>query len=136
MSLYASVADFKNRTTERAYSGMSDAFILAHLTDASELADAYLSQRGYEVPLTTVGNDLKGAICKIALYTAMTAYGYNPNSQAEEAVRMQYEDAMAFLRDVAKGVANLNTAITVAARTANGVAEVIRGDDEDCGRWE
>ena len=73
----------------------------AALAAASELADSYLRTR-YVLPLLAWGNDLRRAVCQIATYDLFVTRGYNPAAAADVNYRMRYEDAIAWLKSVAR----------------------------------
>lgn len=72
------------------------------LTDASSTIDGYLRSR-YRLPLAAVPQRLVGLACDIARFGLMHGEGKIPTDQAKDA----HDRAIAFLRDVAKGVADL-----------------------------
>lgn len=81
------------------------------LEAASETVDGYLRTAGYGVPIPTASltRDIKRAVCRIAAWDLLSeARGFAPSSSSDVnsdlAVRTNYEDAIAWLRDVAKGV--------------------------------
>lgn len=69
------------------------------LGDASELVNGYVSGR-YAVPLSPVPDPVHRWTCDIARY-------YLHRDQAPDRIRKAYEDAVAALKDVAKGVITL-----------------------------
>lgn len=75
--------------------------VAAALIKASEEIDSYLCQR-YTLPLATVPGVLLGICCDIAMYRL----SINSTAMTEEK-RTRYEDAIKWLRDVAKGVAGI-----------------------------
>lgn len=72
------------------------------LDSASAIADSYLSAK-FTLPLTAYGTDLKEAVCKIAAYNLLSARGFNPESGADANIRLRYQDAISWLKGVAKG---------------------------------
>lgn len=91
-----------------ATSGLSSDDLDAQLAAASAVADSYITSRGYSTPLATWGDDLRAAVCKIAAWSVLTNLrGVNPEDPGHEAIRQAHIDATYWLRDVAKGVANL-----------------------------
>lgn len=72
------------------------------LADASALIDSYLSQR-YTLPLPAVPEALKRACVDVALYQVV-----REGTQAADDYRLRYEDAIAWLRDLAAGKAALD----------------------------
>lgn len=124
----ATVADFRNRATERSLEGLDNAFIQGFLDEAESEIVSLLSPRGYETPLTFVGGtppeDLKGHQIRMALYRLMTARGFNQNSDAEIALRDGYLDAIKYLDRIAAGEVNLNVAMVATARRQSRLAGV------------
>jgi phage gp36-like protein len=72
------------------------------LEAASRIADGYLTSR-YVLPITTWGHDLRLCVCSIAAYHLLSGRGFNPEG-ADENMRLRFEDAMRWLREVNKGV--------------------------------
>ena len=72
------------------------------LEAASGLMDSYLRAR-YTLPIQRWGLELTHVCAGIASYTLMTSKGFDPNLSADEQLRLRYEDAMAWLRQVRKG---------------------------------
>lgn len=79
------------------------------LADADAVIDGYLAGR-YAVPLTPVPDNLPRVACQLARYGLLGA-------AADERARHDYEDAVAWLKDVAAGRVILPT-VTPAAETA------------------
>jgi phage gp36-like protein len=79
----------------------------AALAAASEVADSYLRSQ-FVLPLITWGTDLTRAVCMIAAYDLLVGRGYNPEAGADTNIRLRYEDAIAWLKDVARGLAALD----------------------------
>lgn len=88
------------------------------LADASAEIDSYLGTL-FAVPITPVPANLLRIACVIARYRLL-------GDAATEVARRDYEDARAFLRDVAAGRAKLEGAatLTAAAETAGTVTLV------------
>jgi phage gp36-like protein len=87
--------------TDRTKSGQVDDAVLARaLADADAEIDSYLAGR-YALPLDTVPPVVVAAACDLARFRL---YGI----RAPEPVRQRYEDARAWLRDLAAGKALLN----------------------------
>lgn len=70
------------------------------LENASGEIDSYLAQAGYTLPLATVPAFLVQRCCDIARYRL-------ENRNTRQEVIDRYKDAIAWLRDVAKGVATI-----------------------------
>lgn len=105
---YATQADLETRfkhqelveLTDEANLGVIDAAAVAvALADADAEINGYLAGR-YALPLTQTSPELVRLACDIARYKLYDA-------RATELVKARYDDAIAKLRDVAKGVASL-----------------------------
>jgi phage gp36-like protein len=66
------------------------------LEDADAEVDGYLSAAGYTLPLATAPLNLRNKCCDIARYRL-------DRNRPREDVRQRYEDAIAFLKDLASG---------------------------------
>lgn len=86
----------------------------AALDDAEETIHSYVAGR-YAIPLSPMPEPVRRISCEIALY-------YLYAEGAPDEVRKRYEDAIAWLKDVAKGVVQLQAASVgpAAPATANG----------------
>ncbi len=69
---------------------------------ACALADGYLGAK-FELPLTSWGKDLTLNVAKIAAFEALRMRGFAPEG-IDQAIRDGYTDAIAWLRDIARGV--------------------------------
>ena len=95
-------AEALDRLADLDGNGARDADKIARaLDDAAALIDGYIGQR-FPLPLTPPPAVLKNLSIDIAVYRLATDAGL-----LAEDMRRRYEDAIAFLRDVAKGVATL-----------------------------
>lgn len=114
MAQYAEQADLSRYGLPlAATAGLSSEDLDAQLAAASAVAEGYLASRGYSVPLATWGDDLRACVCKIAAWSTLTNLrGINPEDPAHDAIRQGHIDAMYWLRDVAKGIANLSEQFT------------------------
>jgi hypothetical protein len=120
------VDDYRDFGPGASMVDLSDAVVGFYLQGAEDLAASYIGQRGYDT-LTTTGNDYKGAVFKIATWDLLVnVRGVNPADPAHAAVKVSRDEAVAWLRDVAKGVANLVGALPV--RTSAGMASVFSVD--------
>lgn len=128
MSQYAELEDMVLGLQATALTDVDEDTQVAHIVAASALADSYISSRGYTVPLTTWGQDLRGAVVRIAAWTLINARGVNPNHAGHIALMKAHDDSIAWLRDVAKGVANIDVATTTPARANTGVIGVYTPD--------
>jgi phage gp36-like protein len=108
---YAEIAD-RDRLgiIATAFAGLASTTVEAALDAASAMADGYLRDR-YELPLGSWSDDLRAAVCHIASWTLLANRGYDPSRGTDEVVRLQYEDAMRWLRDVSGGRARLGSVV-------------------------
>lgn len=111
MTRYAEIAD-RDRLGigAAAFAGVPFATVEAALDAASATADGYLRDR-YELPLSSWSDDLRAAVCHIATWMLLANRGYDPARGADEVVRLQYEDAMRWLRDVGSGRVRLGSVV-------------------------
>lgn len=73
------------------------------LLRASRVADSYMRDR-YTLPLVAPFDQaLVDAVVKLASYSLMVRRGYDPSVPGDVAIRMTYDDAIAFLKGVANG---------------------------------
>lgn len=99
-----------------ALSGVATADQDAALEAASDVADSYLRSR-YTLPLTGYGDDLKGAVCKLAAYELMRARGYAPGAGRDESLKDSRDEAVSWLKDVSAGRAHVSGGNTTPAPT-------------------
>ena len=78
------------------------AVVTRAIADADEEIDSYLSVR-YALPFSATPNRVRSLSVDIAIY-----HLYKRRRGAPEARAQAYKDALAFLKDVAKGTANLD----------------------------
>ncbi len=110
---------------EDATAGLDVDNMNAHLRGASRKADSYLANRGYALPLTAYGDDLKQVVGQIAAWTILVSLrGVNPNDPGHAAIRMNHDDSIKWLLDVSEGRANLDVQTTTPARKRTGTARV------------
>lgn len=72
-----------------------------NLLSADGVIDGYAEKAGYAVPIAPVPNIVREMVVDIALYRMST------EATLTDEKRQRYEDAIAFLKDVAKGLASL-----------------------------
>lgn len=104
MSRYASTSDLTRLgVPATALTGVTTATQEAALDAASALADGYLQER-FTLPLAAWVDDLRRAVCCVAAYDILSARGFDPRGGGtDENVRLRYEDALRWLRDVGAG---------------------------------
>lgn len=95
-------ADTMDRLADRTGNGAADASTVHRaLADAAALIDGYIGVR-VALPLNPVPAVVKNLSIDIAIYRLATDAGL-----LAEDMRKRYEDAIAFLRDVARGLATI-----------------------------
>lgn len=108
MAVYATKADVRAVVSEATLTLIADidgdgvaedTAIDAALSEASSIADTYISQY---LPLPSVPNALKRAVIDIALQLMRT-----PREQSTEDSRLAYANAMSWLRDISTAKAQL-----------------------------
>lgn len=137
MAQYAEIADLgRYGLPLAALDGLVPEDIDAQLAQASEIADSYISGRGYTLPLAKWGDDLRGCVCRIAAYEILVHNrGIAAEGEAHAAIEQSRNSAIAWLRDVAKGVANLSEQFT-GARSRPAVMQAFVSDtSEDTRGW-
>lgn len=88
--------------------GLSSGMITRTLERASRVADTYLRDR-YKLPLSDPYDpSLVDCVCQIAAWRLMQRRGFNPNTPGDAVIRVGYEDAIAFLKRVSNGQAQLD----------------------------
>lgn len=123
---YATSADlYRLALRQAALGGISSADQSAALEAASQVADSYLQAR-YKLPLVGWGDDLRRAVAIIAAYDLLAGRGFAPEG-ADEHVRLRYEDALRWLRDVSLGVVTpvgvVNASPTISNEGLHAVSE-------------
>lgn len=77
----------------------------AALLSASETVDSYLRQQ-FQLPLKQWGSDIVKYTCWLAAYQLICSRGFNPDSEADSIYESNYDKSIAWLKDVAKGLAS------------------------------
>lgn len=96
--------------TDDTNSGQVNVAVVSEaLEEASGKVDSYCRAR-YVTPLQ-VGDDVKGLTLDIALYLL---FSRRRNAKMTETIRQRYDDAIAFLKDVASSKASLDQPLTQA----------------------
>lgn len=95
--------DMLVQLTDEAGAGVIDVEVTTTaLTDASSKIDSYLKAT-YALPVSPAPDVLIGICCDIAVYALYRA-------AAPDAIKARYDAAIAWLKDVAKGVVKLDVA--------------------------
>jgi len=103
-TIYATSADLRLPDAVKASIGTTN--IDAALAEASSLIDSYIGKQ-FDLPLSAVPLEVKSAACNLAAFMALQGRGFNPGSVDAETLRMSFEDARSWLRDVSTGKATL-----------------------------
>lgn len=120
MAAYATMEDLTTLgVPAKALASMAAADITRAITAASGVVDSYIGSR-YNLPLVRWDASVSAATAKIAAYTLLTTRGYSAGTQDSEQFRLGYTDAIAWCKDVAKGLATPSV-----VETADSTAETI-----------
>lgn len=104
MSQYATTADFTaGGLPAPALSSVPSGTVTAALVAASGVVDGYMRKR-YHLPLTSWDEDVTRATVHIATYDLLSLRGFAPAQGVDPLVVKRYDDAILWLRDVAKGL--------------------------------
>lgn len=107
--------------SEQPLNAVASAAITTALSDASSIVDGYLAGR-YSLPLSNVPPLVVTLAEDIALYRLYTF-------DRPEKVATDHKDAMAVLRDIAKGVIRLPADVSGPAPVSTSGAKVLSGDE-------
>jgi len=107
VSSYATTDDLaKVGLPSGALSGVDPTAQLAALNAASAEADGYLASH-FTLPLVApFPADLVTHVCGIAAFRILSVRGFNPEAGSDVAVRMRFDDAMKWLRDISNNRAH------------------------------
>lgn len=104
-SQYAQPSDFSSIGVLPALAqSLTGAQITQALQNASVIMDTYIGQQ-FDLPLLEWDASLTQYCCWIARFTLLGVRGYNPNNPAEQSYYDMYKLALAWLKDVANGIA-------------------------------
>lgn len=111
MSQYATEANLINlQIPAAALAGITSAGIDPddHLTATAGKIDSYLRGR-YRLPLTApYPDEIVVANAALGAYSIMCACGFDPENGTHVNIRMQHDDTIAWLKEVAAGKVNLD----------------------------
>lgn len=91
-----------------AVSGISSQNQQDALNEASARAASYIARR-YQMPLTTVGDDVKGAVVKLAVWSMLAVRGASP--EASSNYQAMAESAEKWLLALSRGDAELVSSV-------------------------
>ena len=78
------------------------------LEDASSKVDSFLRSRYAPPLLAPIPREIVTSTVHIANWMLLSVRGFNPANGADEVARTNYEDAIAWLRDLAKGLVSID----------------------------
>lgn len=111
------VDDLRDYGPGAAFVDVADGVLEFHIDAAEKTVASYIGERGYQA-LTAADSDYKLAILKMVTWNIIVSVrGVNPADPAHAALKMQYDEARSWLRDVQKGEANISGATPARART-------------------
>lgn len=104
--VYATVAEARRLgLSGRAFTDTDAGDFSANLQSASDEASSYLANQ-YQLPITAWGDDLRGAVSKIAAYEFLSVRGLNPDgNSSDQNIKDRATQARAWLKDVGQGKA-------------------------------
>lgn len=127
MSQYATLAQLDEAgLPATALASIGSPARTAALVKASGVADGYLRKR-FALPLSAWSDDLTQVVCEIAAYNLMSVRGFNPASNADTLLAQRYQDAIAWLKDVARGLVEPD--LTDATPTVDEAGPLVESDD-------
>jgi phage gp36-like protein len=104
MAQYTTNAEFLDQELPTStFADVGAPTITAALVWASSVANSYLGKR-FTLPITVWGEDLKVAVASIAAFRLMKRRGFSPHGGSDEVIIKAHDDAIVWLRDVAKGL--------------------------------
>lgn len=122
-------ADFLDYGPASSFASLTEAQITWYLDAAERVIASYVGSRGYDA-LTAGDSDYTLAVFKIATWDLLVGVrGANPADPAHAACKMARDEAIAWVRDVAKGAANISGAAP--AREKTGTARVFAPSTTD-----
>lgn len=105
--VYVTEAQFyESGLPEDFFEGLSTETIERIAKECSSLADSYLRKR-HTLPLTTVGEDLRGNVIKLMAAEVLTYRGFSMESRADMAIMERAKEARTWFRDVSKGLVEI-----------------------------
>lgn len=129
--MITSVANFRSYGPGAAFVDLTDGQIEFHLASAEGMALGYIGGRGYDAAIASADKDLQTAIFKIAAWDLVVGVrGVNPADPGHASMKMQRDEAVSWLKDVARGLANLAGA-SAPARARTGTASIVSTSDDD-----
>lgn len=105
-----SVEDFRATGPGASFGDDDESAIQWHLEAVEAKFASYIGSRGYDNVIASAGLDYQLAVIQVATWNLMVAVrGVNPADPAHAALKIQHDEAMSWVRDVASGKANLDT---------------------------
>jgi phage gp36-like protein len=121
--LRLTAAELVQLTCDDNSATVNAATVSAALEEASGMVDSYCRAR-YQTPLQP-DDDIKGKTLDIAVYLL---FKRRRNAKPNEIIRQNYEDAIAFLKDVSMGKASLDQPIGDTPQTSLAGPTISHGD--------
>lgn len=133
MAVYATITDLANLgLPESTLRGATPAVKDGALSAASRTADGYLQKR-FTLPLASWSDDLTQAVVSIAAWYILSRIGFNPAMGADQAIAKRSDDAIAWLRDVSRGV--VEPVLVDATPSTDEQAPIVMSDDALSWAW-
>jgi len=98
---------------------------------ASARVDSFLRGR-YSLPLASTPREVADVCIQLALWYALSALGWDPQTGPDQSAMMGYQEATSWLTKVSTGKANLEVNVDATPATHEG-APIVRSIARDCG---
>jgi phage gp36-like protein len=117
MPQYATIDDLARLGLKKlATAGMADVDLDAALVAASETADSYMRSQ-FKLPLVEWGADLRRHVAMLAAWDILSAQrGFNPDSPGNDIWLQRYDQALAWFKDVSRGLVAPNVVDSTATK--------------------
>src|SRR5947207_2916660 len=103
ITVYASIADMDAAINPSALAGVDSIRKQRALEDASGEMNSYLPSQ-YVLPLTSVGPNMRRHCVSLAIWYALGGRGFNPEAGSDQFIEKMYDNTIAWLKGVAKGI--------------------------------
>lgn len=136
MSQYATLAQFYAMGL-RQDAVPSGADVTGVLVAVSSLIDSAAQEGGYTPPFTTWTGSMTLNACKLAAYEVLSTDGFNPDqSSHDKNVLARWEQALEWLKRLAKGEEPLVGAVDSSTSSASSGLETFAVETQDPRGWD
>jgi phage gp36-like protein len=117
MTEYLTILEFDAYLTGDLKADADATQLQAALDRASAEADAYLRSGGYDTPVTSPTEDIKGRVADVALYRLAVTLRLLPEPAGESSAYRNYRDALEWFKTVASGGIDLDLPLAESGET-------------------